>query len=146
MPTVEEKAAFAERLKFAMKRAPEKLRGGTDLALHFNLRHHGAHPVSPQTVHKWLSRPHDPDRRQAADARRLVQGRRALAALWAAAGGRVVVSGSGTGRPVLRRLTDRLTASRTGEKKPPGGNRAAFCISFVVRLRRLSLRPDPSSA
>jgi transcriptional regulator with XRE-family HTH domain len=55
MPTVEEKAAFAERLKFAMQRAPERLRGGTDLALHFNLRHRGAHPVSPQTVHKWLS-------------------------------------------------------------------------------------------
>jgi hypothetical protein len=55
MPTVEEKAAFAERLKFAMRRAPEKLKGGTDLALHFNLRHHGGQPVSPQTVHKWLS-------------------------------------------------------------------------------------------
>jgi transcriptional regulator with XRE-family HTH domain len=55
MPTVEEKAAFSERLKFAMKRAPEKLRGGTDLALHFNLRHRGEHPVSPQTAHKWLS-------------------------------------------------------------------------------------------
>lgn len=55
MPTLEEKAAFSERLKFAMKRAPEKLRGSTDLALHFNLRHRGDHPVSPQTVHKWLS-------------------------------------------------------------------------------------------
>jgi transcriptional regulator with XRE-family HTH domain len=55
MPTVDEKAAFAERLRFAMRRAPEKLRGGTDLALHFNLRHSGGPPVSPQTVHKWLS-------------------------------------------------------------------------------------------
>jgi transcriptional regulator with XRE-family HTH domain len=55
MPTPEEKAAFSERLKFAMKRAPEKLRGSTDLALHFNLRHHGEQPVSPQTAHKWLS-------------------------------------------------------------------------------------------
>jgi len=55
MPTIEEKAAFAERLKFAMKRAPEKLRGSTDLALHFNLRHRGEHPVSAQTTHKWLS-------------------------------------------------------------------------------------------
>ena len=55
MPTVEEKIAFAERLKFAMKRAPEKLRGGTDLAMHFNLRHRDGHPVSPQTAHKWLS-------------------------------------------------------------------------------------------
>jgi transcriptional regulator with XRE-family HTH domain len=55
MPTTEEKTAFAERLKFAMKRAPEKLRGSTDLALHFNLRHRGAHPVSAQTAHKWMS-------------------------------------------------------------------------------------------
>ncbi|PLZ02029.1 transcriptional regulator [Burkholderia sp. WAC0059] len=55
MPTADEKAAFAERLRFAMKRAPERLRGGTDLALHFNLRHRGAHPVSAQTAHKWLS-------------------------------------------------------------------------------------------
>ncbi|MBB3255991.1 transcriptional regulator with XRE-family HTH domain [Paraburkholderia bannensis] len=55
MPTSEEKAAFAERLKFAMKRAPEKLRGSTDLANRFNLRHHGEQPVSPQTAHKWLS-------------------------------------------------------------------------------------------
>jgi transcriptional regulator with XRE-family HTH domain len=55
MPTIEEKAAFSERLKFAMKRAPEKLRGSTDLALHFNLRHRGENPVSPQTAHKWLS-------------------------------------------------------------------------------------------
>ncbi len=55
MPTVEEKAAFAERLKFAMKRAPERLRGGTDLAMHFNLRHRGEQPVSPQTAHKWLT-------------------------------------------------------------------------------------------
>lgn len=54
MPTPEEKAAFTERLKFAMKRAPEKLRGGTDLAMHFNLRYHGE-PVSPQTAHKWLT-------------------------------------------------------------------------------------------
>jgi transcriptional regulator with XRE-family HTH domain len=55
MPTPEEKAAFAERLKFAMKRAPEKLRGSTDLSNQFNLRHHGEQPVSPQTAHKWLS-------------------------------------------------------------------------------------------
>ncbi|WP_322010751.1 transcriptional regulator [Paraburkholderia sp. J12] len=55
MPTPEEKAAFSERLRFAMKRAPEKPQGATDLALHFNLRHHGEHPVSPQTAHKWMS-------------------------------------------------------------------------------------------
>jgi transcriptional regulator with XRE-family HTH domain len=55
MPTPEEKAAFAKRLDIAMKRAPEKLRGSTDLANRFNLRHRGEQPVSPQTAHKWLS-------------------------------------------------------------------------------------------
>jgi len=55
MPTVDEKTAFAERLKFAMKRAPEKMRGATDLARYFNLHYYGPRPVTPQTVHKWLS-------------------------------------------------------------------------------------------
>ncbi|CAG9240332.1 Transcriptional regulator [Paraburkholderia tropica] len=55
MPTPEEKAAFAERLQLAMRRSPDKPRGSTDLANKFNLRHHGEHPVSPQTAHKWLS-------------------------------------------------------------------------------------------
>ena len=55
MPTAEEKAAFAERLKFALQRSPEKVTGGTQLALHFNLRHRGDHPISPQTAHKWLT-------------------------------------------------------------------------------------------
>ena len=50
MPTVEEKAAFAKRLKDALRRAPERLKGGTDLARHFNLRHRGEQPVSPQTA------------------------------------------------------------------------------------------------
>ncbi|EQA85616.1 transcriptional regulator [Burkholderia pseudomallei MSHR338] len=55
MPTLEEKAAFAERLKFALQRSPEKISGATALALHFNLRHRGEHPISPQTAHKWLT-------------------------------------------------------------------------------------------
>jgi transcriptional regulator with XRE-family HTH domain len=54
MPTPKEKADFSERLRFSMTRAPEKMRGATDLALRFNLRYHGE-PVSPQTTHKWLS-------------------------------------------------------------------------------------------
>ena len=54
MPTPQEKADFSDRLKFSMLRAPEKMRGATDLALHFNLRYHGE-PVSPQTAHKWLT-------------------------------------------------------------------------------------------
>lgn len=55
MPTVEEKAAFSERLKFALQRSPEKVAGGTQLALQFNLRHRGAQSISPQTAHKWLT-------------------------------------------------------------------------------------------
>jgi transcriptional regulator with XRE-family HTH domain len=55
MPTAEEKAAFTERLQFAMRRAPEMPQGPTELALHFNLRYRGAQPISPQTAHKWLS-------------------------------------------------------------------------------------------
>ena len=55
MPTAEEKAAFSERLKFALLRSPEKATGGTQLALQFNLRHRGGQPVSPQTAHKWLT-------------------------------------------------------------------------------------------
>ncbi|WP_213780123.1 transcriptional regulator [Caballeronia sp. dw_276] len=54
MPTPQEKADFSDRLKFSMTRAPEKMRGATDLALHFNLRYHGE-PVSAQTTHKWLT-------------------------------------------------------------------------------------------
>ncbi|MDR5815007.1 MULTISPECIES: transcriptional regulator [unclassified Caballeronia] len=54
MPTPQEKADFSERLKFSMTRAPEKMRGATDLALHFNLRYRGE-SVSPQTAHKWLT-------------------------------------------------------------------------------------------
>ncbi|MFM0741577.1 XRE family transcriptional regulator [Paraburkholderia xenovorans] len=52
MPTVKEKSAFAKRLKDLLE--PLKIRGGTKLAEQFNLRHRGAHPVSPQTAHKWL--------------------------------------------------------------------------------------------
>ncbi|WP_414443460.1 transcriptional regulator [Burkholderia sp. 22PA0099] len=55
MPTPDEKSAFSERLKFALMRSPEKVAGATELALHFNLRHHGEQPVSPQTAHKWLT-------------------------------------------------------------------------------------------
>ncbi|WP_323120863.1 helix-turn-helix domain-containing protein [Burkholderia alba] len=55
MPTSEEKSAFTERLKFALLRSPEQVKGATALALQFNLRHRGAHSITPQTAHKWLS-------------------------------------------------------------------------------------------
>jgi transcriptional regulator with XRE-family HTH domain len=54
MPTPKEKSDFSERLKFSMTRAPEKMRGATDLANKFNLRYRGE-PVSAQTAHKWLT-------------------------------------------------------------------------------------------
>ncbi len=54
MPTNEEKIAFSQRLKLALRRSPEPVRGATDLALRFNLRHHG-NAVSAQTAHKWLN-------------------------------------------------------------------------------------------
>jgi transcriptional regulator with XRE-family HTH domain len=54
MPTTEEKAAFSRRLKLALHRSSEPVRGATDLALRFNLRHQG-NAVSAQTAHKWLS-------------------------------------------------------------------------------------------
>lgn len=38
-----------------MRQTPEKPKGGTALAMHFNLRHRSGQPVSPQTAHKWLS-------------------------------------------------------------------------------------------
>jgi hypothetical protein len=39
MPTPQEKTDFSDRLKFSMTRAPEKMRGATDLALHFTANH-----------------------------------------------------------------------------------------------------------
>jgi transcriptional regulator with XRE-family HTH domain len=54
MPTSEEKTAFSKRLKLALRRSPEAVRGATELALRFNLRHLGS-AVSAQTAHKWLT-------------------------------------------------------------------------------------------
>src|SRR5260221_9910898 len=55
MPTAQEKAAFAQRLQLALNRLPKPVKGPTQLANQFNLRHRGDTPVSPQTAHKWLS-------------------------------------------------------------------------------------------
>ncbi|MGI4814392.1 MAG: transcriptional regulator [Janthinobacterium lividum] len=55
MPTDQEKNAFAKRLRLALNRASEPVKGATDLALRFNLRHHAGPSISPQTAHKWLS-------------------------------------------------------------------------------------------
>jgi transcriptional regulator with XRE-family HTH domain len=54
MPTTtNEKLAFSDRLKLALRRAPGKPEGPTELARFFNLRYLGD-PVSTQTVDKWL--------------------------------------------------------------------------------------------
>jgi transcriptional regulator with XRE-family HTH domain len=53
MPISNEKQAFADRLKLALRRAPGKPDGPTELARFFNLRYLGT-PVSTQTVDKWL--------------------------------------------------------------------------------------------
>jgi transcriptional regulator with XRE-family HTH domain len=54
MPTNDEKAAFANRLKLALRRSPEPVKGATELALRFNLRYKGE-AISPQTAHNWLA-------------------------------------------------------------------------------------------
>ncbi|WGS49931.1 XRE family transcriptional regulator [Paraburkholderia sp. D15] len=53
MPTKQEKAAFARRLRDLLE--PLKIRGGTKLAEQFNLRYRGERPVTTQAAHKWLS-------------------------------------------------------------------------------------------
>jgi transcriptional regulator with XRE-family HTH domain len=55
MPTQLEKAAFAKRLRMALNRSSDSVKGATELAMRFNLRHRAGAPVSPQTAHKWLS-------------------------------------------------------------------------------------------
>lgn len=54
MPTIEEKAAFSNRLKLALRRSSEPVQGATELALRFNLRYEGV-AVTAQTAHKWMT-------------------------------------------------------------------------------------------
>jgi transcriptional regulator with XRE-family HTH domain len=51
---VDEKSAFADRLKVALKRAPKSIQTATQLAHEFNLRHPNE-PITPQAAQKWLS-------------------------------------------------------------------------------------------
>lgn len=51
---INEKQAFAERLKLALTRCPKPIESSADLAVQFNLRHPGA-SVTQQAVHKWLT-------------------------------------------------------------------------------------------
>ncbi|MCI2811239.1 transcriptional regulator [Eoetvoesiella caeni] len=54
MSTQDEKIAFAERLKQALKRSRKKIETAADLALQFNLRHPNE-PITPQAAQKWLA-------------------------------------------------------------------------------------------
>ncbi len=53
MPT-NEKLAFAERLRYALKRAAKNVNTATELANQFNLRH-SSEPITPQAAQKWLN-------------------------------------------------------------------------------------------
>ncbi len=65
MPSAQEKSAFAQRLKTAIKQFSSKqlafnpssrpIKGGADLARQFNLKYPGESGVSIQAVHKWLN-------------------------------------------------------------------------------------------
>ncbi len=54
MSTQDEKIAFAERLKQALKRSRKKIETAADLALQFNLRHSNE-PITAQAAQKWLA-------------------------------------------------------------------------------------------
>ncbi|VVE71659.1 hypothetical protein PCA31118_03938 [Pandoraea captiosa] len=54
MPTLDEKKAFAARLKQALKRSPKKIETASELATQFNLRH-PVEPITPQAAQKWMA-------------------------------------------------------------------------------------------
>lgn len=54
MLELDEKKAFAIRLKQALKRTSKKIETASQLATQFNLRH-PADPITPQAAQKWLS-------------------------------------------------------------------------------------------
>lgn len=53
MPT-DDKKAFAERLKTALKRLPKSIETAAELANQFNLKHHND-AITPQAAQKWLA-------------------------------------------------------------------------------------------
>lgn len=53
MRAADEKRAFSERLKQALKRSPKKIQTPSDLATQFCLRSDA--PITPQAAQKWLS-------------------------------------------------------------------------------------------
>ncbi len=55
MASSEEKSDFSKRLRLALNRGPKPVKGATDLARRFNLRHTEGAGISVQTAHKWLN-------------------------------------------------------------------------------------------
>ncbi len=51
---IDEKLAFADRLRIALKRGARNVGTATDLANQFNLRHPNE-PITPQAAQKWLT-------------------------------------------------------------------------------------------
>lgn len=49
----DDKLAFAERLKTALKRLPKSIETATELAHQFNLKHENE-PITPQAAQRWL--------------------------------------------------------------------------------------------
>ena len=54
MQVMDEKRAFALRLKQALKRSPKKIETAAELAVQFSLRHPDA-AITPQAAQKWLT-------------------------------------------------------------------------------------------
>lgn len=54
MPPIDERLAFAERLRFALKKSTKTIETATALANQFNLRHPNE-PITTQAAQKWLS-------------------------------------------------------------------------------------------
>lgn len=50
---VDDKKAFADRLKRALKRLPKAIDTPTELAHHFNLKHQNE-PITPQAAQRWM--------------------------------------------------------------------------------------------
>ena len=54
MPDMDDKQAFASRLRQALKRSPRKIETATQLAVQFSLRHPNA-SITAQAAQKWLT-------------------------------------------------------------------------------------------
>jgi len=54
MPDMDDKLAFASRLRQALKRSPKKIETATQLAVQFSLRHPNA-SITTQAAQKWLT-------------------------------------------------------------------------------------------